>query len=52
MVGRGGRFEIKTVKVLLLPVEEEGGLKKTKLLTVVDGKVGGWVKNLKNVDGC
>ena len=32
----------KNVKVLLLAVEREGGLKKTKLLTVVDGREGGW----------
>ena len=49
---RGERFESKNVEVLLLTVEGEGGLNKTKLLTVVDGREGGWVINFKNVDGC
>ena len=35
---RGGRVESKNVKVLLLAEEGEGGLKKIKLLTVVDGR--------------
>ena len=49
---RGGSVEKKKhVKILLWKVGGEGGLKKTNLLTVVDGMVGGWVKNLKNVDG-
>ena len=48
----GGRFERKNVKVLLITIEGEGGLKQTKLLTVVDGREGGRVKNLKYVDGC
>ena len=30
----------------------EGGLKKIKMLTVVDGRKGGWVKILKKVDDC
>ena len=49
---RGGRVESKNVKVLLLILEGEGGLNKTKLLTVVDGREEGWVRNFKNVDGC
>ena len=36
---RGGRVESKNVKVLLLTVKGEGGLTKTKLLTV--GREGG-----------
>ena len=32
-------------------MEGEGGLKKTKLLTVVEVRKGGWVKKLKNFDG-
>ena len=40
------------IKVLLLTIWGEGRLKKTKLLTVVDGREGGRVKILKNVDGC
>ena len=49
---RGGRVESKFFKVFLLTVEGEGGLKKTNLLTVVDGREGRWVKNFKIVDGC
>ena len=39
-------------KRVLLTIEMEERLKKTKLLTVVDGREEGWVKILKNVDGC
>ena len=34
----GGTVETKNIKVFLL--------------TVVDDREGGWMKNLKNVDGC
>ena len=47
-----GRVERENIKVLLLTIGGEGGLKKTKLLTVFDGTEGVWVKILKNVDGC
>ena len=51
----GGRVKRENIKVLLLPKwggGREGGLKKIKLLTVVDGRKGGWVKILKIVDDC
>ena len=43
----GGRVERENIKVLLLTIWGEGGLKKTKLLTVVDGREGGWMKIFK-----
>ena len=49
---RGEKVESKKVKILLLKLVVEGGLKKTKLLTVVDAREAGLVKNLKNVVGC
>ena len=39
--GRGGLVTSKTVKVLLLVLVGEIGLRKTKLLTVVNGREGG-----------
>ena len=47
-----GRDERKNDRILPWTIEGEGGLQKTKLLTVVDGREGGWVKILKIVDGC
>ena len=40
------------IYILKLQFSGEEGLKKTKMLTVVDGSEVGWVRNLKNVDGC
>ena len=36
----------------MLTVECGGWVEETKMLTVVDGRKGGWVESLQNVDGC